>query len=159
MIPPRDEKGVLHPRSPLRKWNHAARYNTAQECEVGKFTALDAKGNGSVFLASKCIATDDLASRSRLTYPHEFRPIPFVVAAGGPRAGYVGAVGLHASAGIVPAGTDPGCGQHRAGRKAVADDGSGGSTHPSNGAPFFAKATEPDARTQSVCRSIASFRE
>jgi hypothetical protein len=35
MIPPRDEKGVLQPRRPLRKWNRAASYNTAQECEVG----------------------------------------------------------------------------------------------------------------------------
>jgi hypothetical protein len=59
MIPPRDEKGVLQPRRPLRKWNRAASYNTAQECEVGKFKALDAKGNGSLFLASKCIANDD----------------------------------------------------------------------------------------------------
>jgi hypothetical protein len=59
MIPPRDEKGVLQPRRPLRKWNRAASYNPAQECEVGKFKALDAKGNGSLFLASKCIASDD----------------------------------------------------------------------------------------------------
>jgi hypothetical protein len=59
MVPPRDEKGVLQPHSPLRKWNHAASYNTAQECEVGKFKALDAKGNGSVFVTSKCIASDD----------------------------------------------------------------------------------------------------
>jgi hypothetical protein len=59
MIPPRDAKGVLQPHSPLRKWKRAANYNTAQECEVGKFKALNANGNGSIFLASRCIASDD----------------------------------------------------------------------------------------------------
>jgi len=59
MIPPRDARGVLQPQSALRKWKRAANYNTAQECEVGKFEALDAKGNGSVFLVSKCIASND----------------------------------------------------------------------------------------------------
>ena len=55
MIPPRDAKGVLQPNSPLRKWKRAASY----KCEVGKFKALDAEGNGRIFLASKCIANDD----------------------------------------------------------------------------------------------------
>src|SRR6185503_18503774 len=60
--PPRDAKGVLQPRSPLRKWKRAASCNIAQQCEIGKFQAFDATGNGSAFLASKCIATDDPAS-------------------------------------------------------------------------------------------------
>ena len=59
MIPPRHAKGVFQPPSALRKWKRTASYNTAQECEVGRFNALDAKGNGSVILASKCVATDD----------------------------------------------------------------------------------------------------
>jgi hypothetical protein len=54
--------------APIAHEDHARRagrasanspYNTAQECEVGKFKALDAEGNGSIFLASKCIASDD----------------------------------------------------------------------------------------------------
>jgi hypothetical protein len=59
MVPPRDEKGSLQPHSPLRKWNQAASYNTAHECEVGKFKALHAKGDGSIYVTSKCIASDD----------------------------------------------------------------------------------------------------
>ena len=59
MIPPRDARGVLQPQSALRKWKRAASYKTANECEVGKFKALDANGNGSIFLESKCIARDD----------------------------------------------------------------------------------------------------
>jgi hypothetical protein len=59
MMPPRDTKGVLQLHSPLRKWKRAASYKTANECEVGKFKALDANGNGSIFLESKCIASDD----------------------------------------------------------------------------------------------------
>jgi len=59
MMPPRDTKGVLQLHSPLRKWKRAASYKTANECEVGKFKALDANGNGSIFRESKCIASDD----------------------------------------------------------------------------------------------------
>jgi hypothetical protein len=59
MVPPRDEKGFLQPHSPLRQWNRAASYNTAHECEVGKFKALHAKGDGSIYVTSKCIASDD----------------------------------------------------------------------------------------------------
>jgi hypothetical protein len=57
------------PQSPLRKWTRAASHNNAIECEIGKFKGVDnakTKGDGSVCVTTKCVASDDRGRRSNV---------------------------------------------------------------------------------------------